>query len=72
MLICKASKYPIDFPGSSGGKESFCNAGDPSWIPGWGSSPGERIGYPLQHSWIPLMAQRETNLPACGRPGSSP
>ena len=22
------------FPGSSDGKESACNAGDPSWIPG--------------------------------------
>ena len=63
MLIYKASKYPKDFPGSSGDNESFCNAGDPSWIPESGSSPGERIGYPLQYSWIPLMAQWETNPP---------
>ena len=40
-----------DFPGSSAGKESACNAGDPSSIPGWGRSPGERIGYLLQYSW---------------------
>ena len=72
MLIYKASKYPKDFPGSSGDNESFCNAGDPSWIPESGSSPGERIGYPLQYSWIPLMAQRETNPPAYGRPGFNP
>ena len=39
------------FPGSSAGKESACNAGDPGSIPGSGRSPGERIGYPLQHSW---------------------
>ena len=29
------------FPGSSAGKESTCNAGDPGSIPGSGSSPGE-------------------------------
>ena len=28
------------FPGSSAGKESACNAGDPGSIPGWGRSPG--------------------------------
>ena len=32
------------FPGSLAGKESACNAGDYSWIPGSGSSPGEGIG----------------------------
>ena len=36
---------------------SACNAGDPSLIPGLGRSPGERIGYPLQHSWTSLVAQ---------------
>ena len=30
-------------------KESACNAGDPGWIPGLRSSPGEGIGYPLQY-----------------------
>ena len=29
------------FPGSSVGKESACNAGDPGSIPGSGRSPGE-------------------------------
>ena len=38
------------FPGSSVGKESTCNAGDPSSPPGLGRSAGERIGYPLQYS----------------------
>ena len=28
-------------PGSSDGKESACNAGDPGWIPGLGRSPGD-------------------------------
>ena len=48
---------------SSVGKESTCNAGDPSSIPGLGRSPGEGIGYPLQHSWAPLVAQLVKNLP---------
>ena len=43
------------FPGGSAGKESACNA--PGLIPGPGSSPGEGIGYPLQHSWASLVAQ---------------
>jgi len=34
---------------SSVSKESTCNAGDPSSIPGWGRSTGEGIGYPLQY-----------------------
>ena len=41
----------MDFPASSAGKESTCNAGDPSLIPGWGKSAGGGTGYPLQYSW---------------------
>ena len=48
----------------SGGKESTCNAGDPSLIPGSGRSAGEEMGYPLQYSWAPLVAQLVKNLPA--------
>ena len=40
------------FPDSSVGKESTCNAGDPSLIPGSGRSPGEGKGYPLQYSGL--------------------
>ena len=54
----------MDFPGSSAGKESTCNAGVPDSIPGSGRSPGERIGYPLQYSWASLVAQTVNNLPA--------
>ena len=50
--------------GSSAGKESTCNAGDPGSIPGSGSSPGEGIGYPLQYSWASLVAQLIKNPPA--------
>ena len=38
---------PYGFPGSSAGKESACNAGDLSSIPGSGRSTREGIGYPL-------------------------
>ena len=40
------------FPCGSAGKESACNAGDPSSIPGLGRSPGEGKGYPLQYSGL--------------------
>ena len=52
------------FPGSSAGKESACNAGDPGSISGSGKSPGEGIGYALQYSWASLVAQLVKNLPA--------
>ena len=51
------------FPGSSAGKESPCNSGDPGSIPGWGSSFGEGIGNPLQYSWVSLVAQMVKNPP---------
>ena len=41
-----------DFPDSSAGKESACNAGDLGSIPGLGRSPGEGKGYPLQYSGL--------------------
>ena len=37
-------------PSNSAGKESACNAGDFSSIPGLGRSPGEGNSYPLQYS----------------------
>ena len=58
---------PVSRPGfshSSVGKESACNARDPSSIPGLGRSAGEGKGYPLQYSWVSLVAQRVCNLPA--------
>ena len=42
------------FPESSVSK---CNSGDPSSIPGSGSSQVEGTGYPLQYSWASLVAQ---------------
>ena len=40
----------MDFPCGTAGKESACNAGDLSSIPGLGRSRGEGKGYPLQYS----------------------
>ena len=37
-------------PDGSAGKESACNAGDPSSIPGLGRSPGEGKDYQHQYS----------------------
>ena len=51
------------FPGSSVGKESACNAGDPSSIPGLGRFTGEEIGYPFQYSYASLVAQLVKNPP---------
>ena len=50
--------------GTSAGKESACNAGDPGLIPGSGRSPGEGVGYHLQYSWASLVAQMVNHLPA--------
>ena len=51
----------MGFPDSSVGKESACNAEDPSSILGLGRSAGEGIGYPLQYSWASLVAQLVKN-----------
>ena len=40
------------FPAGSVGKESACTAGDQGSIPGWGRSPGEGNGNPLQYSCL--------------------
>ena len=50
----------MDFPGSSDGKVSVYNAGDPGSIPGLGRSPGERNGNPLQYSWLENPMDRGT------------
>ena len=42
----------VGFPWSSAGKESTCNAGDLGSIPGFGRSPGEGKGYPLQYAGL--------------------
>ena len=48
------------FPGGSGGEKAACNVGDPGSIPGLRRSPGERNGYPLQHSCLKNPMDRGT------------
>ena len=62
----------LGFPGSSAGKESACNAGDPGSIYESGRSPGEGIGCPLQYSWASLVAQLVKNACNEGDLGSVP
>ena len=54
----------MGFPDSSAGKESACNAGDPSSTSGLGRPAGEGIGYPLQYSWATFVSQLVNNPPA--------
>ena len=64
VVLFKVLFITSGFRESSVGKESACNAGDPSSIPGSGRSTGEGIGYPLQYSWASLVAQMVKNPPA--------
>ena len=49
------------FRDSSVGKESACNAGDPSLIPRSGRSTGEGKGYPVQYSGLENPMDRIVN-----------
>ena len=42
----------LGFPGGSAGKESYCNAGDQSSVPGLGRCPEKGNSYPLQYSGL--------------------
>ena len=46
------------FLGSSDGKESACNIGDPGSILGSGRLPGEGNGYPCQYSCLENSVDR--------------
>ena len=61
---CNCAVVWRGFPGTSAGKESTSNAGDPGLIPGSGRSTEEGIGYSLQYSWVSLVTQLVKNLPA--------
>ena len=56
MIRWRRNRLPtpvfLGFPCGSAGKESACNAGDLGLIPGWGRSPGEGNGHPLQYSCL--------------------
>ena len=51
VIICRGRGHMGGFPGSSAGKESTCNAGDP-WVRSLGRSPGGGHGSPLQYSCL--------------------
>ena len=51
-LTDAGGKKTLLVPGSSVGKESAYNAGDPGLIPVLGRSPGEGTSYPLQYSCL--------------------
>ena len=55
---CKSCCHPLGFPGGSDAKESASNAGDPGSILGWGRSPGEGNGNPLQYSCLENSVDR--------------
>ena len=50
--LSKLREIVLGFPDSSVGKESACNGGDPSSIPGSGRYPAEGKSYPLQYSGL--------------------
>ena len=72
--IIKNFNIPLcqGFPENSVGKESPCNAGDTSLIPGSGRSTGKGKGYPFQYSWASFVAQLIKNLPAVQETGFDP
>ena len=47
-----------ELKGTSDGKTSACNAGDPGSIPGLGRSPGEANGHQLQYSCLENFMDR--------------
>ena len=53
------------FPDSSAGKESVCNAGDPSLIPPSGRSTGKRIGYLATPVFLGFPCGSTGKEPAC-------
>ena len=64
IVILPTSKLVLttvlkSFPAGSDGKESACNAGDPSLIPGSGGSPGEGNGNWLQYSCLENSMDRQ-------------
>ena len=59
MTFDSILKVILGFPGGSEGKASAYNERDPDSIPGWGRSPGEGNGNPLQYSCLENPMDRE-------------
>ena len=52
VLVFQFFPWLMGFPCGLASKEPTCNAGDLGSIPGFGRSPGEEKGYPLQYSGL--------------------
>ena len=52
LVIYGIYTHTMGFPSGSDGKESACNARDPSSVPGLGSLPGGGHGNPLRYSCL--------------------
>ena len=57
---CLSIHYSLlkSFSGGSAGKNLPGNSGEAGSIPGWGRSPGEGSGYPLQYSCLGDLMER--------------
>ena len=51
-ILCMLNFFSYYLGHGSEVKATACNAGDPGSIPGWGKSPGEGNGNPLQYSCL--------------------
>ena len=51
-MCCNDPNLKGELPRWLSDKKSACNAGDAGLIPGWGRSPGEGNGTPLQYSCL--------------------
>ena len=65
LLICYTSPW-ASFPGGSDGKESTCNAGDLSLIPGSGKIPWRRAWQPTP-VFLPGEFHVKRSLAGCRR-----
>ena len=59
LSLCHLCVFNRGFPDGSVGKESTCNKGDTSLIPGLGRSPGEGNGNSLQYSYLEISWTEE-------------
>ena len=60
-------EHTFDFPSGSDGKVSAYNVGDPGSIPGFGGSPGEGNGNPLQYfAWKIPWTEEHCRLQSMG------
>ena len=58
LISCLALSSMLLYSSCSDSKESTCNAGDPSLIPGLRNSPGKGNSYPLQYSCLGNSMER--------------